>query len=208
MASKYSSNNSLVAKCLVLLLILHVSSLAIGQSAVRESEFLDQSSLQSNSAALAEYALDFGYDLAGEQLSIDDGAEGLVRFETNLDIYHNQLIQAASVGTPTVPDVAISGQQEINSCWHNQEGTVNYYWSDLEQNTKQLQIDEVLGIDDGVMNFDCAIAVKENGRASVLYTNGSNLKAGQIAFASSLYVNGDDSESLLNDSFSSSTSVN
>lgn len=192
MASKYSSNNSLVAKCLVLLLILHVSSLAIGQSAVRESEFLDQSSLQSNSAALAEYALDFGYDLAGEQLSIDDGAEGLVRFETNLDIYHNQLIQAASVGTPTVPDVAISGQQEINSCWHNQEGTVNYYWSDLEQNTKQLQIDEVLGIDDGVMNFDCAIAVKENGRASVLYTNGSNLKAGQIAFASSLYVNGDD----------------
>ena len=92
MASEYSSNNSLVAKCLVLLLILHVSSLAIGQSAVRESELLNQSNTQSNSAALTEYALDFGHDLAGEQLSIDGVAQGLVRFETNLDIYHNQQI--------------------------------------------------------------------------------------------------------------------
>ena len=79
--------------------------------------------------------------------------------------------------------MVISNKQELNACWHNLEGTVNYYWSDLEQNSKHLQIDEVLGTGDGVVNFDCAIAVKENGRASVLYTNGSDLKAGQIALS-------------------------
>lgn len=192
MASEYSSNNSLVAKCLVLLLIFQVSSIAIGQTVMEESELLSQSTSKSNTDAFSEYNLNYGYDLAGEQISVEAVAEGLVRSETNLDIYHNQQIQAVSTGTPTIPDVVISNKQELNACWHNLEGTVNYYWSDLEQNSKHLQIDEVLGTGDGVVNFDCAIAVKENGRASVLYTNGSDLKAGQIAYASSLYVNGDE----------------
>ena len=41
-------------------------------------------------------------------------------------------------------------------------------------------------------SHDCAIAVKDNGRASMLYSNGSDIKSGQIAYASSLYTNGDD----------------
>ena len=99
MASEYSSNNSLVAKCLVLLLILQVSSIAIGQTVMEESELLSQSTSKSNTDAFSEYNLNYGYDLAGEQISVEAVAEGLVRSETNLDIYHNQQIQAVS----TVP---------------------------------------------------------------------------------------------------------
>ena len=114
MASEYSSNNSLVAKCLVLLLIFQVSSIAIGQTVMEESELLSQSTPKSNTDAFSEYNLNYGYDLAGEQISIEAAAEGLVRSETNLDIYHNQEIQAASTGTPTIPDVVISNKQELS----------------------------------------------------------------------------------------------
>ena len=85
MASEYSSNNSLVAKCLVLLLIFQVLSIAIGQTAIEEPELLGKSTSKSNADAFSEYSLNYGYDLAGEQISVEAVAEGLVRSETNLD---------------------------------------------------------------------------------------------------------------------------
>ena len=51
----------------------------------------------------------------------------------------------------------------------------------------------VIGQNEGVTTHDCAITVKENGRVSILYSNGwFRSQAGQIAYASSLYTNGDD----------------
>ena len=58
---------------------------------------------------------------------------------------------------------------------------------DTDDETKINQVDLILGQSDGVADFDCSIAVKDNGRASMLYSNGSDLKAGQIAYASSLH---------------------
>ena len=192
MASENTSSNSLVAKLLVMLLIFQVSSIAIGQNTVDELSQNTPLGTDDEGQQMSDFALEFGYDLAGEQLNLDNIPQGLVRYETDLDIYHNQVIQSPSAGTPMVPDVAISKQQQINACWQNLEGTVNYFWTDLGETVKQIQVDEVLSNAEGVNNFDCAIAVKENQRASMLYTNGSDLKAGQIAYASSLYSNGDE----------------
>ena len=38
---------------------------------------------------------------------------------------------------------------------------------------------------------DCALAVKKNGRKTLLYADGNNLKAAQIALQSALYSAGD-----------------
>ena len=38
---------------------------------------------------------------------------------------------------------------------------------------------------------DCALSVKKNGRKTLLYADGNNLKAAQIALQSSLYNSGD-----------------
>ena len=192
MASENTSSNSLVAKFLVMLLIFQVSSIVIGQNTIDELSQNTPLATNDEGQQMSDFALEFGYDLAGEHLNLDNVPQGLVRYETDLDIYHNQVIQSPSAGTPMVPDVVISKQQQINACWQNLEGTVNYYWTDLGETVKQIEVDEVLSSAEGANNFDCAIAVKENQRASMLYTNGSDLKAGQIAYASSLYSNGDE----------------
>ena len=181
-----------MAGCLILLLVFQVSGAMIGHTSVQkmQPDWIYESTSDTNQ--ISDLTLDYGYDLAGHYIDFGDVNPGTVRYETGLEIYHNQVIQAATAGTPTVPDIVMSSQQEINACWHNTEGTVNYYWANLAQSTKEIQVDDVLGVDEGVVIFDCAIAVKENGRASLLYTNGSDLKAGQIAYASSLYVDGDE----------------
>ncbi|MEC7229461.1 MAG: hypothetical protein VXV95_05355, partial [Candidatus Thermoplasmatota archaeon] len=191
MARESPSSNSLLSMFLVMLLIFQVSSMAISQNPTKELSQNASLSTDDDGQQMSDFSLEFGYDLAGEQLNIENIVNGMVRYETDLDIYHNEIIQSPSLGTPTVPDVVISEQQEINACWHNIEGTVNYYWADLTETFKHIQVDEVLGNGEGVNNFDCAIAVKENQRASILYTNGSDLKAGQIAYAGSMYSNGD-----------------
>ena len=112
MASENTSSNSLVAKFLVMLLIFQVSSIAIGQNTIDE---LSQNTPLANDEGqqMSDFALEFGYDLR-VNLNLDNVPQGLVRYETDLDI-HNQVIQSPSAGTPTVPDVVISKQQQINA---------------------------------------------------------------------------------------------
>ena len=191
-ASEFSSNNSLTAKTIVLLLILQVFGIIVTTHTSEDIEILSIESDEFSTQSFADLDLNFGYELSGEVIDFAGVNQGQVRYDAELDSYSNTVLQNAASGTATVPDVAISQQQEINACWLNQEGTVQYYWLDVDGSTKLIQVDEILGLADGHPVVDCAIAVKDNGRASMLYTNGSDLKAGQIAYASSLYVNGDE----------------
>ena len=192
MASGSTIQNSLSAKLMVLLLILPIISLHKTLDMSESEESLADVTGEYTTQALSDFNLEYGYDIAGEHIDFADINQGHVRFESDLDLAHNQVLQSASTGTVIATDVALSKQQEINACWVNLEGSVHYYWADRDGATKTMAIDEILGSSEGINTADCAIAVKDNGRASALYTNGSDVKAGQIAYASSLYVEGDD----------------
>ena len=177
---------------IVFLLILQVFAVNLQSNDEQSTGVLEELNAEYNSQSLTDFDLEFGVDLSGEYIDFDDTAQGLVRYESELDIYSMDTLQHSSAGTAVISDVTISNQQELNACWVNHEGSVHYYWSDINDQTKSMEVDEILGQNEGVTTYDCAIAVKDNGRASMLYTNGSDLKAGQIAYASSLYTNGDD----------------
>ena len=191
-ASSKISKNSLCAVLMILLLFLQVFSIVLVKNVDDGASELAELNQEFNSQSLSDFELEFGIDLSGEYIDFDDVAQGLVRHDTELDLYHTEILQESSLGTAVVSDVAISRQQEVNACWINNQGSVYYYWADTDNETKSNQVDLILGQNDGVEDFDCSIAIKDNGRASMLYTNGSDLKAGQIAYASSLYTNGDE----------------
>ena len=191
-ASSKISKNSLCAVLMILLLFLQVFSIVLAENIDDGTSELAELNQEFNSQSLSDFELDFGIDLSGEYVDFDDIAQGLIRFDAELDLYHTEILQESNLGTAVVSDVAISKQQEVNACWINNQGSVHYYWADTDDETKINQVDLILGQGDGVADFDCSIAVKDNGRASMLYSNGSDLKAGQIAYASSLYTNGDE----------------
>ena len=191
-ASSKISKNSLCAVLMILLLFLQVFSIVLAENIDDGTSELAELNQEFNSQSLSDFELDFGIDLSGEYVDFDDIAQGLIRFDAELDLYHTEILQESNLGTAVVSDVAISKQQEVNACWINNQGSVHYYWADIDDETKINQVDLILGQSDGVADFDCSIAVKDNGRASMLYSNGSDLKAGQIAYASSLYTNGDE----------------
>ena len=177
---------------MILLLFLQVFSIVLVENVEDGTSELAELNQEFNSQSLSDFELDFGIDLSGEYVDFDDIAQGLIRYDAELDLYHTEILQESNLGTAVVSDVTISKQQEVNACWINNQGSVHYYWADTDDETKINQVDLILGQSDGVADFDCSIAVKDNGRASMLYSNGSDLKAGQIAYASSLYTNGDE----------------
>ena len=177
---------------MVLLLFLQVFGIVLEKNVDDGTNQLTDLNRELSSPSLSDFDLDFGIDLSGEYVDFDDIAQGLVRHDSELDLYHTEILQESNLGTAVVSDVVISKQQEVNACWINNQGSVHYYWADVDDETKSNQVDLVLGQSDGVADFDCSIAVKDNGRASMLYSNGSDLKAGQVAYASSLYTNGDE----------------
>ena len=181
---------------MILLLFLQVFSIVLGKNSDEHTSELVDLNREFNSQSLSDFELDFGIDLSGEYIHFDDIAQGLVRHDSELDLYHTEILQDSNQGTAVASDVAISKQQEVNACWINNQGSVHYYWADTNDETKINQVDVILGQSDGATDFDCSIAVKDNGRASMLYSNGSDLKSGQIAYASSLYTNGDKTEGI------------
>ena len=87
------SSNSLLSMFLVMLVIFQVSSMAISQNLLRNlAKTLP--STDDDGQQMSDFSLEFGYDLAGEQLNIENIVNGMVRYETDLDIYHNEIIQS------------------------------------------------------------------------------------------------------------------
>ena len=132
MASGSTSKNSLTAKMIVFLLILQLLSISVGEFTTDNSTSLVDEKGEFNSQSLSEFDLDFGYDIAGEYIDFDDINQGQIRYESELDSYSNQVLQDSASGTVIASDITISNQQEINACWVNQEGSIEYYWANIE----------------------------------------------------------------------------
>ena len=133
----------------------------------------------------------YGHDFAGSEISIDGLQDAKVRSESALDLWNSHVILNADNQTPGTPDIEFTGYQQIEMCWSTLEGQVRTYSRNISGAETLMHVDDV-GI---YSNFDdivnCALAVKKNGRKTLLYADGNNLKAGQIALQSSLYSQGD-----------------
>ncbi len=121
MASGSTIQNSLSAKLMVLLLIMPIISLHKTLDMSESEESLADVTGEYTTQALSDLNLEYGYDIAGEHIDFADINQGHVRFESDLDLAHNQVLQSASTGTVIATDVALSKQQEINACWVNLE---------------------------------------------------------------------------------------
>ena len=192
MASDSTHENSLKASMIVLLMIFQIMSLTSAQfNTVPQAELATDYPVQS-SQSVEDLELDFGSEIAGQYIDYEEVENAKVLYESELDIYHDFQIQDMSNGLVSSVDVTISDLQEISACWINDAGFVYNYNVDLDNVSNLMQVDQVT-VNQGVNSMiDCAIAVKDNGRETMLYADGGNLKAAQIAYASPLYSNGDD----------------
>ena len=192
MASDSTHENSLKALVIVLLMIFQIMSLTNAQlNTDPQSELTTDSSVQS-SQSVSDLNLDFGKDIAGQYIDYDGLSSTKVMYESGLDIYRDFQIQDMASGLAGTADVTISELQKISACWLNDAGFVYSYNIDLDNISNLMQVDQVSVNQDVNSIVDCAIAVKDNGRETMLYADGGNLKAAQIAYASPLYSNGDD----------------
>jgi len=173
-------------------MIFQIMSLTSAQfNTVPQSELTTDNPVQS-SQSVGDLALDFGSEIAGQYIDYPGAENVKVMYESELDIYHDFLIQDMTNGLVGSVDVTISDLQEISACWITDTGSVYNYNVDLDNVSNLMQVDEV-SINQGSNSIiDCAIAVKDNGRETMLYADGGDLKAAQIAYASPLYSNGDD----------------
>ena len=117
---------------MVLLLFLQVFGIVLEKNVDDGTNQLTDLNRELSSPSLSDFDLDFGIDLSGEYVDFDDIAQGLVRHDSELDIYHTEILQESNLGTAVVSDVVISKQQEVNACWINNQGSVHYYWADVD----------------------------------------------------------------------------
>ena len=133
----------------------------------------------------------YGHDFAGSEISIDELIDAKVRAESALDLWNSHLILNAGNQTPGTPDIEYTGYQQIEMCWSTLEGHVRTYSRNISGSETLMHVDDV-GVYSNIEEIvDCALAVKKNGRKTLLYADGNNLKAAQIALQSSLYSQGD-----------------
>ena len=192
MASDSTHENSLKASIIVLLLILHSFSIGAAIFAQDDSTNLDTVSIKYRADLMEDFDIDFGYEMAGQYIDYDNLSQAKLRQDFHLSTYFERQLVDASSGTPTSPDVAISNQHEIGACWSDTNGMVYSYSLDLHNNSRLLEVDSVTANPDIDTIVSCSIAVKNNGRQTLLYANGSDIKAAQIAMQSPIYPNGDE----------------
>ena len=133
----------------------------------------------------------YGHDFAGSEVSIDGLVNAKVRAESALDLWESHLILNATNQTPGTPDIEFTGYQQVEMCWSTLEGQVRTYSRNISGFETLMHVDTIGSYSDLEEIVDCALAVKKNGRKTLLYADGNNLKAAQIALHSSLYSQGD-----------------
>ena len=99
---------------IVFLLILQVFAVNIQSNDEQSTGVLEELNAEYNSQSLTDFDLEFGVDLSGEYIDFDDTAQGLVRYESELDIYSMNTLQHSSAGTAIISDVTISNQQAVS----------------------------------------------------------------------------------------------
>ncbi len=152
---------------------------------------LEQTATRFSDSFVDQNSTFYGHDFAGSQISIDGLIDAEVRYESALDMWHSHIVLNAVNQTPGTPDIEFTGYQQLEMCWSTMEGQVRTMARNISGFETLMHVDDIStysSVDDIV---DCALSVKKNGRKTLLYADGNNIKAAQIALQSSLYSAGD-----------------
>ena len=90
-ASSKISKNSPCAVLMILLLFLQVFSIVLVENVEDGTSELAELNQEFNSQSLSDFELDFGIDLSGEYVDFDDIAQGLIRYDAELDLHHTEI---------------------------------------------------------------------------------------------------------------------
>ena len=191
-ASDNVSKNSLSAILMVFLLILQISSLGSFESVGKNGVKLDNANDRLYTSPLQNLALDYGSDVIGQTISHDGLIDAEIGHTGNLYSYSDKPIFLDAVNLSSQPDITFSDNLELNACWVTTDGKVIHYKIDKFGEANQSVVDVVNANQDVNQIPPCAITVKENGRVSILYSNGTDIKSAQIAYQSPLYSDGND----------------
>ena len=71
---------------MILLLFLQVFSIVLVENVEDGTSELAELNQEFNSQSLSDFELDFGIDLSGEYVDFDDIAQGLIRYDAELDL--------------------------------------------------------------------------------------------------------------------------
>nr|ANV79364.1 hypothetical protein [uncultured Candidatus Thalassoarchaea sp.] len=190
MASVNKGKTSLVPSLIVIIFLLQLMSPLMIQNSSEDSNLTQSEVSLTHPYANVDTIL-YGHDFAGSEISIDGLDNAKVRAESALDLWESHLILNANNQTPGTPDIEFTGYQQIEICWSTLEGQVRTYSRNISGFETLMHVDDVGASSNLEELVDCALAVKKNGRKTLLYADGTNLKAAQIALQSSLYSQGD-----------------
>ena len=190
MASVSKGKNSSAPLLIAFLFLLQLVSPLTSNNILEERDLLDLEPSLTHPYVDVDQ-IDYGHDFAGSEISIDELINAKVRSESALDLWNSHVILNADNQTPGTPDIEFTGYQQIEMCWSTLEGQVRTYSRNISGFETLMHVDDVAAYSNLEEVVDCALAVKKNGRKTLLYADGYNLKAAQIALQSSLYTQGD-----------------
>ena len=144
-----------------------------------------------NSNQLDDFNLEYGFDIIGQYID-HDGFYNAVRYGQTFYSSHDEIIYLDSMNISNKPDIVFGDNLILDACWVTTDGKLIHYSTDKFGESNISVVDTVIPIQDVSEIPSCAITVKENGRVSILYSNGSDIKSAQIAYESPLYSNGND----------------
>ena len=157
-----------------------------------DDELSEFSEPRFTNSLMADIGADYGFEIVGKTVDLDGYDGAVIRSESGLDLLESTIIFDATNETPGTPDVDFTPHGGIVACWATVEGHIKTYSRDLTGLIKSTYVDSVAPVQSSSDLTDCAISVKDNSRITLLYADGPDLKAAQIAYASPLYANGDD----------------
>ena len=177
---------------MVLMLFLQVSGLENIDSSQRSGINLSDIDDELFSNPLDDSNFEYGSDIIGQTIEHDGLYNAEIRHEGNIFSYSDNIIFSDVVNVSNKPDLIFSENLELNACWVTTDGKVIHYKVDNFGESNMSVVDIVNPNQDVNHIPPCAITVKENGRVSILYSNGSDIKSAQIAYESPLYSQGND----------------
>ena len=190
MARVSTLRNSLIP-VLIVTLFLFQSMTPVITTNPKIEQPLEEPNVKFSNPFVNENSTFYGHDFAGSQISIDGLIDAQVRYESALDMWHSHVVLNAYNQTPGTPDIEFTGYQQLEMCWSTMEGQVRTMSRNISGFETLMHVDDVSSYESADDIVDCALSVKKNGRKTLLYADGNNLKAAQIALQSSLYTAGD-----------------
>ena len=187
MARVSTLRNSLIP-VLIVTLFLFQSMTPVITTNPKIEQPLEEPNVKFSNPFVNENSTFYGHDFAGSQISIDGLIDAQVRYESALDMWHSHVVLNAYNQTSGTPDIEFTGYQQLEMCWSTMEGQVRTMSRNISGFETLMHVDDVSSYESADDIVDCALSVKKNGRKTLLYADGNNLKAAQIALQSSLYT--------------------